>query len=343
MRKLFSRIVVPLALSLMGTSHVAAQDITLRVGDNLPTTHFLSEHGIQYFIEQVTERSGGRVAFQYFPAQQVGKAADMLQLVQTGVVDVGLILSAYVSDKMPLTGVMDLPGTFDSSCAGTRIYGNLTADGGFLDTTDFIENDILNVIAFVNPPYQLFLAEKGATSIDAVKGLKLRSPGGPLGSMVQMLGGVPIQMTAPEVYESMSRGTIDGLVFPAPTIISYDLQGLIGSATRSANFGTTAIAYSMNRNKWNDLPEDIRSLIIEVGRETSEKVCNYADGQMDSVYATFADNGVTTLEIAADEQAELDEVFSKVRGEWSSTLDEQGRAGSDAIKAFEKARSETAK
>lgn len=337
MNKIVNR-AISIAFALLGASHAGAQEVTLRVGDNLPSTHFLSEHGIQYFMEQVTERSDGRVEFQYFPAQQVGKASDMLKLVQTGVVDVGLILSAYVSDKMPLTGVMDLPGTYNSSCAGTRIYSQLTAEGGYLDGTDFAENDVRNVFAFVNPPYQLFLAEKGVESISAVEGLKLRSPGGPLDSMIQMIGGVPIQMTSPEVYESMSRGTIDGLVFPPPTILSYDLQGLIGSATRAANFGNTAIAYSMNRDRWDELPEDIQALIVEVGRETSEKVCNYADDQMDGVYETFAENGVTSLEISADEQALLDETFATVREGWATTLDRQGRAGSEALEAFEKVR-----
>ena len=75
------RNLVPLALSVLGAAPALAQDITLRVGDNLPTTHFLSEHGIQYFMDEVKTRSDGRVAFQYFPAQQVGKASDMLQLV----------------------------------------------------------------------------------------------------------------------------------------------------------------------------------------------------------------------------------------------------------------------
>lgn len=335
------RNLVPLALSVLGAAPALAQDITLRVGDNLPTTHFLSEHGIQYFMDEVKTRSDGRVAFQYFPAQQVGKASDMLQLVQTGVVDIGLILSAYVSDKMPLTGVMDLPGTYDSSCSGTRIYARLTGAGGFLDEADFADNDVRNVFAFVNPPYQLFLAEKGVTSMQAVKGLKLRSPGGPLDSMIQKIGGVPIQMTSPEVYESLSRGTIDGLVFPPPTILSYDLQGLIGSATRAANFGNTAIAYSMNRDKWDALPEDIRAIIDEVGQETSEKVCAYADGQMDAVYGKFADNGVTSLDIAETDRAALDDTFARVREEWAATLDRQGRAGTDALTAFEAARRDT--
>jgi hypothetical protein len=46
----------------------------------------------------------------HYPAQQLGKATDMLKLTQTGVADIGYVAPAYASDKMPVSEVAILPG-----------------------------------------------------------------------------------------------------------------------------------------------------------------------------------------------------------------------------------------
>lgn len=327
-----------LALAAPGMATQAEAKILLRVGDNLPATHFLSKDGIKYFMDNVTKRTNGEVTFQYFPAQQIGKASDMLQLVQSGVLDIGLVLSAYVSEKMPLTGVMDLPGTYDSSCQGTKIYSELTKPGAWLAESDFKPNNIRMIFGFINPPYQLFVSKKNISSVDSIRGMKVRSPGGPIDNMLVGMGAVPIQMTSPEVYESLSRGTIDGMVFPAPTVLSYKMEGLVGSATKGANFGNTAIAYSMSAKKWDALPENVRKVIEEVGAETSAHVCGVADAQIDSVYAGFDKRGVTPIVVSDEERKKLDSVFENVRNDWAKAVTAQGRDGQRTLTAFEEAR-----
>jgi len=61
------------------------------------------------WMDEVTRRTNGAVVFQHYPNQQLGKAADLLRLTQTGVVDIGYIAPSYVSDKMPVSEVAQLP------------------------------------------------------------------------------------------------------------------------------------------------------------------------------------------------------------------------------------------
>ena len=68
-----------------------AQTVTLRVADSFPVGHFIPKGATLPFMDEVTKRSGGRVKFEYFPAQQLGKAADLLNLTQSGVADIGYV------------------------------------------------------------------------------------------------------------------------------------------------------------------------------------------------------------------------------------------------------------
>ncbi len=87
----------------------SAQEITLRAADSFPSGHYIGANLIQVFMDTVSEKTGGKVAFEYFPAQQLGKSADMLSLTQSGVTDIGYVGPSYVSDKMPLSSVGELP------------------------------------------------------------------------------------------------------------------------------------------------------------------------------------------------------------------------------------------
>src|SRR3984957_9352704 len=79
----------------------AADPINLRVADSFPKGHYLVKLILEPWMEEVKKSTHNPVSFEPSPAQQLGKAADMLKLTQTGVADIGYIAPAYVSDKMP--------------------------------------------------------------------------------------------------------------------------------------------------------------------------------------------------------------------------------------------------
>ena len=119
----------------------AADPITLRVADSFPKGHYLVKLVLEPWMEEVKKRTNNAVAFEHYPAQQLGKAADMLKLTQTGVADIGYVAPAYVSDKMPVSEVAMLPGAFEHSCQGTLAYWKL-ARNGVIAEQDYAGNHI---------------------------------------------------------------------------------------------------------------------------------------------------------------------------------------------------------
>ena len=55
----------------------AADPIKLRVADSFPKGHFLVKLVLEPWMEQVSKRTSNAVTFEHYPAQQLGKAADM--------------------------------------------------------------------------------------------------------------------------------------------------------------------------------------------------------------------------------------------------------------------------
>src|SRR3546814_4525515 len=97
---------------------------------------------------------------------------------------------------------------------------------------EFGANKVRPLFAIVVEPYQFYTASKQVRTIDDVKGLKLRSTGGAMDIFARKIGAIPVRMAAPEARESLSRGTLDGLIFPNESVMrseehTSELQSLM--------------------------------------------------------------------------------------------------------------------
>ena len=320
-----------------GAAGVAAQSVKLRVADSLPVNHFFAEQATRFWMNEVARVTNKAVEFERYPAEQLGKAKDILSLTQAGVIDVGYVVPSYVSDKMPLTAVAELPGTFPTSCAGTLAYWKLARGEGFLARHEYEPNGVKVMFAIVMPPYQIFSAQKKLENLKSIEGQKLRTTGGALDVMILKLKGVPVRMTAPEVHESLSRGTLDGMVFPTASVLAYDLAGLVKSATAGENFGSAVLTYMISNNRWNALTPAVRKAMLDAGDAATRRVCEYADREVDGDVAKIRQKGAVIAPLPASERGALATMMSTVRQEWAGQLDKRNRPGTDALGAFEAA------
>ena len=144
------------ALSMTGSlADSPAQALELKVANSFPAGHYLVRLMLKPWMDDVTKRTNGAITFSYYPNQQIGKAADMLRLTQSGVVDIGYIAPSYASDKMPLSEVAQLPEAFHTSCAGTLAYWKIAREG-ILAKQEYAPNKIRLLMEVVLPPYQIF-------------------------------------------------------------------------------------------------------------------------------------------------------------------------------------------
>ncbi|MFK4446063.1 TRAP-type C4-dicarboxylate transport system substrate-binding protein [Caballeronia udeis] len=320
------------------SASVAWGQTTLRLADSLPAGHVIAQLVTKPFMDQVQKESGGRISFQYFPGEQLGKARDLLMLTQSGVADVGYISPDYASDKMPLTAGFELPGIFLDYCQGTKALWAATHDGGYLQKKEFEPNQIVPIVMLMLPAYQILLENgRPVAGLKDLSGLKIRSAGGAMDFTLQRLGMVPVKMTPPEVYESMSRGTIDGAVFPYMSAMSYGMQPLVKQGSTSHNFGTVVLTYSIGFNKWRQLSLADQGVIMKVGRSISLGSCTrFSTVEKESADA-FRAKGMKVIPLSPVDDSQLKTTFEKVSGDWAKSLDQRGKPGDETLSAVKQA------
>ena len=322
------------AVAALGAPGMAAaqQKLTLRVADVYPTGHPVAESTAKLFMEQARKASNGTLDFQYYPAEQLGKGKDLLSLTQSGVVDIGLVVPSYVSDKMPLSAVSELPGGFASSCEGTMALWRLSKDG-ILAKHEFAANGVRVLIAHAFAPFQM-VTTKDFDGLKSVEGQKLRSLGAVMDGTIRKLKATPIRIPAPEINEAMSRGTIDGGMMGYPTVLSYDLARIVKYGTQGANFGGAVVTYTISENKWKTLGAGQQKVLLAAGEAATKNGCEFADKAVVPSAEKLKAAGVKIVPLSAADDKALKAVLATVGDEWAADLDKRGKPGTEVLKAF---------
>lgn len=331
------------ALGMAGiAAPAAAQDMKLRLGDSFPVGHYIPENMTKFWMQRVTELTQGKVGFDYYPAEQLGKAKDLLSLTQTGVMDVGYVGASYVSDKLPLSSVAELPENFTTSCQGTKAFWEIAKPGGALDKAEFAPNDVRILMVLVLPPYQVLTSTAPISDLASLRNLKLRTTGGAKEIATVKIGAVPVQISAPETRDALTRGTIDGVLFPHSSVLPYDLHPHLKYGTQGVNFGSFVVTYVISQERWDALPEDVQAAFVQAGEEAIVKGCEATDGLDLKDKQTIADSGVTFVSLPAQDEEKLMGMMGEVSEQWAADLDGRGRPGTEILNAFRAALEATA-
>lgn len=316
------------------TGAAAAQDtIELKIAHPFPTTHYLVEHGLDVWVAALEEDLGDRVNFTIYPAQQLGKSAELLGLAANGVADLVLTATSYHPAQLTVSGVAELPGMFSDICAGSRASMELSAKDTLFDAVDFAPNGVRAIYNVSLPLYNFITATRKVEKLEDLAGLKLRTTGSAMDMTARALGAVAVRMPSAELFQAAQRGTVDGALYLYNGMPPYDLQTVFKHSTEGVSMGTTHLAMLMNREKFNGLPADIQEAFLRHGTAAAENNCAWmAENEAAVRDKMVAEDGLEVVTLGADEQARWEERTAMVAEEWAGSIGAEGKRALDAYR-----------
>jgi len=306
----------------------------IKIADSFPVGHYLPRYITTPMMEKLKANPAAKgIEFEYYPAEQMGKAKDFLSLVQSGVIDIAYVAPGFVSDKMPLSVVSELPLEFSGSCQGTMAYWNLAKPGGLLDKKEFAPNGIRLLFTIVLPPYQI-ITRKPFSNLKEIEGMKIRASGSAKELVLKKLKAIPVLMPTPDVYESLSRGTIDGVLFPFNSLAPYEIHKLSKTGTIGENFGTFVANWVISEKRFQSLPPAVQQDLTAMGEQLTRAACTQVEkdeaGDIEKVKAA----GVKLTPLSAADKATVATVMQDVAKDWADNLDKRGKSGTEVLNAF---------
>ena len=306
----------------------------IKIADSFPVGHYLPKYITTPMMEKLKANPAAKgIEFEYYPAEQMGKAKDFLSLVQSGVIDIAYVAPGFVSDKMPLSVVSELQLDFSGSCQGTMAYWNLAKPGGLLDKKEFAPNGVRLLFTIVLPPYQI-ITRKPFTNLKEIEGMKIRASGSAKELVIKKLKAIPVLMPTPDVYESLSRGTIDGVLFPFNSLAPYEIHKLSKTGTIGENFGTFVANWVISEKRFQSLPPAVQQDLTAMGEQLTRAACTQVEkdeaGDIEKVKAA----GVKLTPLSPADHATVASVMQDVAKDWADSLDKRGKSGTEVLNAF---------
>jgi len=334
MTKLLRTGVVAAALfAPIALSPVQAQT-TLRYSDYLPTTHYLTVQGSQPFMDAVAAATNGAVNFQHFPAQQLGQTADFLRLTQDNVAQISVVGVSFLADAMELSNVAQMPGAFDSACAGLDAY-NAILDTTPLRELDFTRHGVKLLMSYVLPQFEVVSTFGPITGIEDFRGRVILVATRAAELLLNEMGGAPIQTTAgTSAYEMVTRGTIDGLIFAADSTVAYDLHSVTRYGTTNGGFGGMVVAVIMNQSAFDALDSETQAIIEAEAERAERAICEYVDKKNSEALETIAASGVELTTFPDEVLAEIAVHADAVATRWAEELGSRGVPGGTVLEAY---------
>jgi len=154
---------------------------------------------------------------------------------------------------------------------------------------------------------------------------------------LRAIGSVPVRMAAPDAYESLSRGTMDGLLFPLESVVAYGADKLVKYSTDGLGFGSFIVSYSISDTVWKKLSPEVQKAMIDVAEEMMPAVCQQVQKADNETKKSLEAAGIRFETLQPEVNGKFKDLMKGVAKAWSEGLDGRGKRGSDALKEFDAA------
>ncbi|WP_332742307.1 TRAP transporter substrate-binding protein [Hydrogenophaga sp.] len=257
---------VALSTTLLAGGVVSAQTV-FTVSSWLPPTHTLSTSQ-KTWCDMLEKESTGRMKCNILPKGVVA-APGTFDAVRDGLADISYTVDGYTPGRFINTQVAEFPFLGDNAVATSvayqRVYSKYFAPLG--------EHRGVKVLAvFTHGPGVIFNSKKPVTSAAEAETLKFRIGGGNINELSKAMGWNTTLKAAPESFELLSTGVMDGTFFPDESIASFKLSMIKHATDFPGGLYNTSFVFMMNPAKYNALSAQDKAVVDKLSGEPAARL-----------------------------------------------------------------------
>jgi TRAP-type C4-dicarboxylate transport system substrate-binding protein len=335
--KILSAAAVLVAGSLFASSASALETVRLTMSSSHPTavawvgalkTHVvdnanarLEAMGSNYRIEWTEAFGGSLYDFN-----------DTLEAVQDGLTDMGWVGSLWEPAKLPLQNIMFATPFVTSDVELSVDVLNEMNDSIPEMKAEWDRHNLVFLGATVSDTYHLF-TKFPVNSLADLQGKKI--VGAPaLGPWLEGTGAIPVGGGLPTFYQQIQTGVADGSIIIPTGAFSLKLYEVAPHITLVDMGVTTIGGLAVNKERWESLPEDVRKVLAELGREYSSVHAKDVAARYEASLEKMKAAGAIISELPAEERQKWVDGLSNLASAWVVQTEAAGLPGKEILVRF---------
>ncbi len=322
----------------------AAAPIKLKWTHLAPPQDMFNQEVFIPWVQMIKERTtaiGKPVEITIYPGETLVKGPDTYDSILSGVAEMGSNWGPqHFPGRMPMLEGLNLPLLFASTASAS-----MTAQELF-DTRPEIQKELseAKILAFHPPaPYQITCRSKQVKTLEDFKGLKSMVRGGTDSDMMKALGAVPVQVTMPETYMALERGTVDMAALSWQGCFSFKWHEVTKYRTDlPIGLNTSLLIIAMNKNIWNGLPKDVQQIFTELSGPYLSKMAGQVSDKAQAKYTQMIKDydakagNPPFYALPNDEYLKWKQAVNPLYEKWAADNEAKGRPGKSMLADIQK-------
>lgn len=327
-----------LAVAASTFASLAGAQTVLTVSSWLPPSHALSATQKDW-CDLLEKNTAGKMKCNILP-RGVSAAPGTFDAVKNGLADVSYTVHGYTPGRFVMSQMAEFPFLGNSAESISVAFSRIAAKH-----PEFAkEHQGVKVLAlFTHGPGIVFNTKRPITNVADLDGLKFRVGGGMVNEISKKLGMNVTLKPAPDSYELLSGGVMDGTLFPAESTESFKIDKIVRYATTfPGGLYNTSFVAIMNQARYDKLSADEKKAIDAISGETYARMFGRAWDKVDlRATALMQANGVQITKADAKFVADVKTKTASLEAKW--VADAKAAGLSDPAKVLADFRAEIAK
>lgn len=297
------------------------------------------QDAIVWWAAQIEEKTQGRVKINMQWSGILGKPADFVKMIGTGVAEAGHIVGVYHTSELPLRNVASLPFLTSGFETAAPALDKLYVE--WAPMRDELKK--FNLMLMVNQqPLNNWLclnAKQAPTKMSDLAGMKIGPPGASYGKLLEAYNITSVSVSAPETYEALQKGVIAGKVSTLQNPKQY-AQYEVAKYMVDFEFtgGQTINGYVINLDTWNKISPADQKAIQSVNDAIFKHYVAYLKDERQKLLDFYKSKGMVLVSFSPEEQAAVKaKVAQTIWDEWVKESTVRGIPATEALKRYQDA------
>ncbi|CAM3850451.1 TRAP transporter substrate-binding protein [Cytobacillus oceanisediminis] len=257
-------LILALAGCQNGTSQSGVSELKLAHNQTLDHPVHLS---LVEFGRIVKEKSNNKIQVKIYPNGQLGSEREVLELTQSGAVDVAKVSASALEGFEPDYSIFSLPYVFEDYEEFEKTMNNKDiTDKIYYQTEDI---GIIGLTYYNAGVRNLYTKNREVNTVADMKGLKTRvQPSQTSVNMIEALGGLPTPMAYGEVYTALQSGVIDAAENNETALVGNN-HGEVAKYYMYTGHQIVPDMLVMNAKRFNKFSAEEQKIIQEAAEEST--------------------------------------------------------------------------
>ena len=327
------------AVLTAGALPVAAQEtVNAVVIDGYPAQSLWVQEITNFFIPEVdrilAENGNYAMNWQESYGGSIVKPRGVLEGIQLGLGDIGIVTTIFHSSKLPSQGLSgSTPFVASDARVVAQAVDEIAREFPAMNNEFLAQNQVYLATGVVLDTYQMFCAEPIETLSD-LEGRKVAGAGLNLRYLEGLDGIAGVRGGLTDFYNMLQTGLVDCAMLWPESAVTYKIAEVAPYMIRTDFGSVNTKTLTANIDYWSGLPQEVQEAMQSASISYRDHLAGLAMDEAAASLAAFVEAGGSIIEISEEERTAWANNMPNIAREWADTLNAAGEDGDAMLAAY---------